>query len=315
MAVNNKLCVGIDVSKDTLDIYLKGKSFKIKNQTKPIIAFIKAKIIDEMQTILCIFEATGGYERSLRHALQDANIPYHMAHPTKVHAFAKACGHFAKTDKLDAILLHKYAEFISPNENGDTPLNPEHEEIIALRRLQRTIEANLHQAQCRIKQMPKSCTNHLNLQIKLFKKQILKIQNEINEKIEQDSVLKQKREILTTMVGVANKAASILLAEVPELGRVSRRQIASLMGVAPKTYQSGKKSAMGHISGGRFYARRALYMIALVRVRHEALAKERYNALLAKGKPKKVALVALMRDTAMSLNAMLKKAENYQSAA
>ena len=315
MAVNNKVCIGIDVSKDTLDIYLKGKSFKIVNDAKSIMTFIKGKIKDDPQAILCVFEATGGYERTLRHALQATGIPFHMAHPTKVHAFAKACNHFAKTDKLDAILLHKYAEFVAPREKGDAPLDPAHEEIVALRRLLRTIEASLHQAKCRIKQMPKYCKKYLNVEIKLFQKQILQIQSDINGKIEQHPTLKGKRDTLITMVGVADKTASILLAELPELGRTSRRQIASLVGVAPRTYQSGKKCSVGHISGGRFYARRALYMIALVRVRHEALAKERYNALLARGKPKKVALVAIMRDTAISLNSMIRKSENYQSAA
>lgn len=311
MNTNNKECIGIDVSKDTLDIHFKDKSFVIKNDLKSLTAFIKETIIVAQQTVFCVMESTGGYERLARTVFQSAGVVTHLAHPSKVHAFGKVIGHFTKTDKLDAILLCKYAEFIAPNHKGDDPIDPVHEEIIALRRLAKTLEESLHQAQCRIKQMPGVCTKYLKLQIKQYTKQILKIHAEIDYKIDNNSVLRKKKEIMLTMKGVGNKIASILICELPELGKASRRQIASLNGVVPKTYQSGKKRTSGHIVGGRFHARRALYMLALVASRHDPAAKSRYEALKARGKPKKVALVALMRHAVIALNAMIKNSESY----
>src|ERR1700729_1774366 len=98
---NEKTCIGIDVSKDTLDIYFAGKSYKIQNSIECICAFIKAQIHSNATNLLCVMESTGGYERNASKAFSSFNIPVHVAHPNKVHSFAKACGHFAKTDKLD----------------------------------------------------------------------------------------------------------------------------------------------------------------------------------------------------------------------
>jgi len=264
---------------------------------------------------LCVLESTGGYERVAVEILHKNKIPVHVAHPNRVHSFAKASGHFAKTDRLDAIILHKYAKFICEEQDGDIILEAQQQDIIALRRLSRSLEDSLHGAQCRIKQMPSLCSKYLETEIELYKKQIAQIQDEIDQKIDNHPDLKLKKDIMMSMKGVGKKTASILLAEVPELGTISRKAIASLVGVAPKTYQSGQKSAAGHIFGGRFYARKALYMVALVAMTHDQQARARYLALLSRGKAKKVALVALMRDAIVSLNAMVKKREKYQIAA
>ena len=116
---------------------------------------------------------------------------------------------------------------------------------------------------------------------------------------------------MMTMKGVGKKIATTLLAELPELGTLSNKQIASLAGVAPRTYESGKKSAPGHIFGGRFYARKALYMLALVAAFRDKVVKEKYQSMLTKGKAKKVALVAIMRDAIIILNSMLKNSKPY----
>ena len=105
----------------------------------------------------------------------------------------------------------------------------------------------------------------------------------------------------------------MILTEIPEIGTLSRQAVTSLVGLAPQTYQSGKRSAVGHITGGRFYARKALYMAALVASRYDFVAKTRYQGLLNKGKPKKVALVAIMRDIVVSLNAMVRKMQPYRA--
>jgi transposase len=313
MTHDNKI-LGIDVSKDTLDLYWKGKSFKIKNEQSSISAFIKAEI-KTREKPLCIMESTGGYEQNALDALSAAGKPVHVAHPSRVHAFAKASGHFAKTDKLDAILLHKYGHFIAHKEKGDTLLEPHYREIIALRRLSQSIEKELHAAQCRLKNSHASCHNRLAQMVAYFEKQIAEIGSEIAQKIRKDDQLKAKQDIMMTLPGVALVASSKLLTELPELGTLSGKQAAALVGVAPKTYQSGKKSIGGHISGGRFWARRTLYMVALVAARCNPKMKAKYERFVTKGKAKKCALVALMNDIIVILNAMVKKMKPYDLSA
>lgn len=310
---NKKICIGIDVSKATLDIYWQNKSYKITNDSESVSEFIKSEI-DVTQDLLCVMESTGGYERVAVNGFKKSAIAVHLAHPNKVHSFAKVTDHFTKTDKLDAKLLHRYAEFISSKEKGNTLVNEHQGELIALRRLARTLEQNLHAAQCRLKQMPKSCVRYLEEEIAMYKKQILDIQKDMDDKIDENDELKSKRLLILSMKGVGNKVASTLLAELPELGTLSRRKIARLVGLAPKTYQSGIKSAKGHISGGRFYARKAIYMSALVASRHDIKVRERYKLLQQRGKPKKVALVAIMRNMIVTLNAMLRDACSYSDA-
>ena len=308
---NEKTCIGIDVSKDTLDIYFSGKSYKIQNNIDCICAFIKAQIQSNDTNLLCVMESTGGYERNAAKAFTSFNIAVHVAHPNKAHSFAKACGHFAKTDRLDAILLYKYAKFIANEEEGDIIFDDVHHEIITLRRLSKSIETNLHAAQCRLKQMPSLCMKYLETEIALYKQQIMEIQKEIDDRISKHPDLKAKRDIMVTIKGVGAKVASILLAEVPELGNLSRRAVASLLGVAPRTFQSGKKEMAGHITGGRFYARKALYIAALVASKHDQTLKNKYQHLQERGKAKKVALVALMRSIIIAINSMLKKSKIF----
>ena len=309
---NKKLCIGIDVSKATLDIYWQNKSYKITNDSKSVAKFIKTEI-DSKEELLCVMEATGGYERVAVLGFRQAGIGVYLAHPNKVHSFAKATDHFTKTDKLDAKLLQHYAEFVSTREKGSIVINEQQDELVALRHLARSWETSLHAAQCRAKQMPKICVKYLEKEIAMHKKNLLAIQKDIDAKIEKDTSLKSKRDLMVSMKGMGKKSASILLAELPELGTISPKAITRLVGLAPKTYQSGTKSTKGHISGGRFYARKALYMSALVASRYDINIKKRYKELLERGKPKKVALVAIMRDMIVTFNAMIRDSCEYST--
>jgi transposase len=306
-----KMYIGVDVSKDTLDIYWKGKSFKIKNDEPFISAFIKAEITSRAKP-LCVLEKTGGYERVLIKALVDHKIPFHAAHPNKVKAFGNVCGHFAKTDKQDAILLFKYGVFISDEQKGDPILDDLSEEVTALRRLSRTIGKTLHGLKCRIKQMPSNCTRVLQKHIDFHEAELKALESLISEKIASHSELGEKQRLMMTMYGIGQKNSSTLLSEVPELGTLTKKQVAGLLGVAPRTHQSGKKSLGGHICGGRFYGRQALYQAALTAVRWGPKFKAKYERLKTKGKAKKVALVAIMRDMIIILNAMIKKGRTYE---
>jgi transposase len=307
---DNKIFIGIDVSKATLDISLSGKHYKINNTAKSILSFIKDSIVAK-KIVLCVLESTGGYERLAMQLLSKADVPVHRAHPNKVHAFAKACGHFAKTDKLDSILLERYAAFISDKNVVTEIVSDSILELQALRSVERNLEDNLHAYQCRREHLTGKALIHLNKQVAFIKKQLVEISKDIEELVKNDKDLSSKQHLLTSYKGVGKKTANSLMSELSELGKLNKREIASLVGVVPKTYESGQKIARGHIQGGRFYARKALYMSALVAMRYNERIKIFYERLRANGKSAKIALVAVMHKIIVHLNSMIKNNEIY----
>lgn len=313
MLAENNIFMGIDVSKATLDISISSKCFRIENTQKNFAAFLTKEIVaKKIDPILTCIESTGGYEKMALQYLQKSNIPVHRAHPNRVHAFAKAAGHFAKTDKLDAKLLEKYAHFVSNDENGDAALPDYHYDLQELRAIECDLADALHANQCRLQHGSGKAKKYLTKQILFIKKQLKAIQGDINQIIDSNDILKKKRLILTSFKGVAQQTSAALLADLPELGSLTRKEIASLVGVAPKTYESGTKKLAGHIFGGRFYVRKALYMAALVASRCNQRMKIFYERLVAAGKPKKVALVAVMRKIIVCLNSMIKNNSIYK---
>lgn len=209
-------------------------------------------------------------------------------------------------------MLRKYAQFIFHAGPGDQQVDPERQELKHLRQLLRSVEEQLHAAQCRIKQYPESCHVFLSEQISLYQAQINAILKQMEKIIDHDPGLKQQAELMQSVPGVGRKSAALLLAELPELGKMNKKQIAALLGLAPKTSQSGQKIHRSRIQGGRFYARKVMYMCALVASRHDPKMRELYKRLVALGKAKKVALVAIMRKMIVCLNAMLKNNTTFK---
>lgn len=312
MTVGSKIFMGIDVSKNTLDISVEGKHSKIANTKSAINNFIKTQLMDIMVE-LCVLESTGGYERIAIITLNEAGIKVCRAHPNKVHAFAKAAGYFAKTDRLDARLLEKYGEFINNGKSTCIVVNQELVTLQDLRSVERDLEELLHAAQCREKMFTGKAKTYTKKQIEFIKKQLVDIRKDIEEVISNDELMKQKQQILTSYKGVGKKIANSLIAELPELGKLNHKEIASLVGVAPRTNESGKKVGKGHIGGGRFYVRKVLYMAALVAAFSNENMKKKYRELLEKGKVAKVALTAIMRKIIVCLNAMVKNNKLYES--
>lgn len=309
--LNNKFFIGIDVSKETLDIFFSNRFYKINNTQEAISTFIKAEIAS-WQVSLCVLEPTGGYEKLVLDLLHKHNIPVHRAHPNRVHAFAAVCNHSAKTDKLDALLLSKYAEFVFHEEKGDAPTDPENEKIKELRRLISCIEDDIHAAKCRLKQFGKPCHKFLTQQIELLETQKKSIYEEIISIINACAELKDKFDRIQTIPGIGKKSAATILAEVPEIGTLTKREVASLLGVAPRTKQSGQRTMNAHIMGGRFIPRKALYMSALVASKHCKNLSVMYEQMISDGKQKKVALVALMRKIIIYANALIKNQTKYE---
>lgn len=307
MSTKDNIFIGIDVSKESLDIAINSKHFKIKNNSKEISKFIKLNILECRDKIkLCVLESTGGYEKLVMKLLQQIGIPVHRAHPNKVYAFAKVKGHFAKTDKLDSALLEQYAAFVACSEQGDVLLTDVQEELKSLKAIEVELQANIQANKNRLHHVEGKALSYLKRQINFCQKQLEQIRADIDSLIEQDDDLSKKQAIITSYKGVGKRTASVLLIQLPELGKLSNKEIASLVGLAPKTNESGKKVFKAHISGGRFVVRHALYMAALVAARYNQHIRVFYDRLLLAGKAPKVALVAVMRKIIICLNSMLK---------
>jgi transposase len=315
MVIKNKRFIGIDVSKTTLDISMEGKHFKIKNEEASIHFFIEKEIIlkENFPSLVCL-ESTGKLELLAMRCFAESKIPIHKAHPNRIHSFAKASGHFAKTDKLDAKLLEKYACFIFDKEKGDTAISQATLELQELRNVEKDLMAFLHATKCRIKRTFGSAKEHYELQVKFMNEQIKLIRKAIENVVKSDIDLKRKYDLLITYKGVAKQTSHALLAELPELGQLNKKEIASLVGVAPKLYESGIKKFKGHIFGGRFFIRKALYMAALVASQYNDTMKIFYDRLIVNGKAKMQALTAVMRKIIVCLNAMIKNNKKYKIA-
>ena len=220
--------------------------------------------------------------------------------------------HFAKTDKLDSKLLEKYAEFIKDKNVVCIELTKELIDLQGLRAVQKNLERELHANQCRAKLLSGKAVDYIKKQIEFNKKQLGSIEKDIEELISRNEELRKKQQTLISYKGIGKKIANSLIAELPELGSLSNKEVASLVGVAPKTNESGKKVWKGHISGGRFFVRKTLYMAALVAAFSNDKMKKKYKELIEKGKAAKVALTAIMRKIIVCLNAMIKNNKLYE---
>lgn len=306
----NGSIIGIDVSKNKLDVHIlpQKKALTLSNNTQEISAFIK-EIKQTYQTKIIVMESTGGYEKLPKKLFDKASLPVHVAHPMRVHYFAKQKGFFAKTDKIDALSIALYGlqENVLPTKESDNELlkylSSRHGQLID----QLTREKN------RLKDfLPNKIQKSIKRVIKSLEKELDVIEKAIAEEIEssQEMALKSKR--LQTFKGIGKRTAHVLIAELPELGCITRKEASCLCGLAPRNNDSGTKVGRRSISGGRFHVRKALYMASLSAIRHNPAMQEYYQTLKAKGKHSKVALVAVMRKMIIALNAMLRDQKDWQ---
>jgi transposase len=295
--------VGIDVSKEWLDICLEGKPYKIAQTDEEISKFISQNL-SKLKPVLCVMESTGGYEHKLAQHLVMAMIDVHIAHPNAVVSFAKAKGRLAKTDKIDAKILRDYGQFITV-EGIRKPLSVEQLKLKAISARLRQLKKIHHQETCRIREELDFLKPSIERVIQIVKEEIKVLQSMLIEIIQQSKSLKATYDLLKTMNGVGPVLACTLLTDLPELGNINKKKIAALVGVAPVTRESGKKVGKAAIKYGRSHVRNALYMAALVASRHNPLMKLFYERLCNAGKPKKVALIAVMRKMLVTLNAMI----------
>jgi transposase len=304
---NNKInCfVGIDVSKDKLDIYLYPQNLfdQIANTPKAINQLLK-KLVRQYQTIRVCCEATGSYEQHLAKAAAAEKIELSIANPRQVRDFAKALGILAKTDRVDAKAIALFNEKLMPRLH--IVQNAEQEELSAYRKRREQLVDMITMEKNRLSQANSKVIKSIKKLIKMLEKELVEIEKAIEEMVAANPDIQEKMTLLKSFKGIGKVAALTLLTHLPELGQLNRGAISKLVGVAPLNQDSGKKSGKRRTWGGRGIVRKVLYMAALVASKHNSQIKALYVRLLEAGKAKKVALVACMRKILLILNNMCK---------
>jgi transposase len=282
------------VAKSHLDIALVEERWQVANTQAGIVGLVERLKTVAPQKLQVICEASGGYEQALLGALQGRAVAVTLVQANRVRQFARACGILAKTDRIDAVVLASFGHALKPLPS---PAPARH--LLRLRELDRQrrhLSRLLVAEQNRLAQL--SCAELRRLARRLIgqiQKQIAWIDERIARLIEQDQTLNAKAKKLTSFTGVGARTAALLLAQMPELGRLNRRQVAALAGVAPYNRDSGSMRGKRCIFGGRCALRSGLYMAALTAARRNHILAPFYQRLLAAGKPPKLALTAVMR--------------------
>jgi transposase len=295
---------GIDVSKGWLDIAIDKVVTRIEQTEEAINGFINQQKAFTSKALVTL-ESTGGYEKLVADCLSLAGLTVHIAHPNKVKSFAKAKGRLAKTDKIDAKLLCDYGRFIDADEIRGLR-SKEQEELRELGARLAQLKDLHHQETCRlgIASNKNIARSHGSI-LKTIKAEIAVIVKQIMQLINENSGLKEKHSLLCSMKGVGPVLSMVLLTDLPELGQINKKEVAALVGVAPLTNQSGQKTGKAMTKYGRAGIRKILYMAALTASRHNPKLKVFYERLVSAGKPRKVAIVAVMRKMLVILNAMI----------
>ena len=296
--------VGIDVSKAQLDVAVRptGKRWTLPyDQTG--IEGLTPQIVD-LEPALVLLEATGGLELPLVAALAAAALPVVVVNPRQVRDFAKATGTLAKTDTLDAGVLAHFADAVRPEVR---PLKDAETQVLnSLTARRRQVMTMLVSEKNRLGSAIGAVSPRIEAHIAWLEQELSDLDKGLRQTLRRSPVWREKDDLLRTVPGVGEQLSLTLLAHLPELGTLNRRQIAALVGVAPYNRDSGTLRGKRAVWGGRSRVRAVLYMGALVASRHNPAIRDFYQRLLAAGKPKKVALVASMRKLLVILNGMLK---------
>ena len=296
--------IGIDVSKARLDVAMRPSAEKlsVSNDEAGIEALVKR--LSELKPALIVLEATGGLERSVSGTLGSAQLPVVVVNPRQVRDFAKAIGQLAKTDRIDAEVLARFAEVIRP------PLRPLPDKVsLELRALiarRRQLIEMMVAEKNRLSAASKAVRKRIEAHIRWLETELDRADKDLDQSIRQSPIWQEHQDLLRSVPGIGPVVSRTLLAELPELGRLNRKQIAALVGIAPLNCDSGTFRGRRGIWGGRATVRAVLYMAALVASRRNSVIRNFYKRLRDKGKAPKVALVACMHKLLTILNAMIK---------
>jgi transposase len=296
--------VGIDVSKARLDVAMRPSDEieSVSNDGAGIDSLVKR--LKEIGPALIVLEATGGFERQVLRAVASAELPVVAINPRQVRDFAKATGQLAKTDRIDAMILAHFAQAVRPDVR---PLPDQVTlELRALVARRRQITEMIVAENNRLSSASKTLRKRIEAHIGWLQRELERADHDLDQAIRQSPIWQENQDLLKSVPGIGPIVSRTLLAELPELGELNRREIAALVGVAPFNRDSGHWKGRRAIWGGRASVRAALYMAALVASRRNAVIRVLYQRLLKAGKARKVALVACMRKLLTILNAMIK---------
>lgn len=310
-----KVAVGIDVSKDTLDLDSLPHSARrqFSNDQKGIaqlLAYLAERGSDGAIDRV-VLEATGGYETAVSVALAGAGLPVVVVNPKQVRDFARACGVLAKTDRLDAHVLARFAQQIRPPVRP-LPDQAQREFADLLDRRSQLVVMRA-QEKARVATAPVVALKSLKEHIAWLDARIKSLDVDMTHALRTSDVWKNKVELLDSTPGIGKVSVFTLLGRLPELGQLNRQQIAALVGVAPFNDDSGKRRGQRYIRGGRAEVRNVLYMATVTAIRHNAAIRSFYERLSSAGKPFKVAITACMRKLLTVLNAMVKTGQPWQN--
>lgn len=307
------IIAGIDVSKDCLDVAVRpgGEAFVVERNAAGLDVLIAR--LRELSPYLVALEATGGFETIVAAALAGAGLPLVVVNPAQVRAFAKALGQRAKTDPIDAAVIAHFAEATKPELR---PLPDEATRLLAdlVARRRQIVEMLAAERQREKRVTVAHLRKSIARLIKVLEKELAGLDADIDDAVRGSPAWRDKEDLLVSVPGIGPTIARTLIAELPELGQLSRKQIAALAGLAPFTRQSGQWRGRSFIAGGRTAVRTALFMGAMVAKQHNPVLKAFFDRLVRAGKPKMAALIAVARKLLTILNAILRDHRPWQIA-
>lgn len=309
--MDQNITVGVDTGKFQLDIYLRPLSiyFTVSNCDKGIKeAISKLKRYNPSRIVI---EATGRLEMDFVMACSQAGLPFVIANPIHIKRFAGAIGQRAKTDKLDAQLIAHYGDVIQPKLSQLKPETMQAMSDLVARRNQLLVMQTMEKNRLQI--LPKNLAMTIKPILTAFKHQIAKIEAKIIQLIDSCPDYQAKDTILQSMKGIGKIASASIISNLPELGYMTNKQAAALVGVAPMNRESGRYKGLRKIQGGRHQVRTVLYMAMMSAIQSNPIFKEIYQRLLAAGKPKKVAIIACVRKMIVILNSMLRDGTMWEA--
>jgi transposase len=303
--------VGIDVSGDFLDvaIHQSSETWRVPNEAASIDALVQQ--LAAMNPALIVMEATGKLELAVLKALCQAHLPAVAVNPRQVRDFARATGRRAKTDRIDALAIAHFAAVIQPVVRPLDDEQTEQLQALLLRRIQ--LVDILVAEKNRLERAHQAARESLRDHIKWLNQQIDVADHDIDSFLRASPAWRQKEDLLRSVPGIGPGAAATLIAFMPELGSLSRRQIASLAGVAPFNVDSGNHTGKRRVQGGRAIVRRSLYMACVPALRFNPAIRAFYDRLRQAGKPFKVAITACMRKMLTTLNAMIRNSTPWNT--
>lgn len=305
--------VGIDVAKDRLDVHVlpSGEALAFPNDDAGVSRI--TALLAGLPAALVVLEATGGYEARLAADLAAADLPIAIVNPRQVRDFARATGRLAKTDRIDAALLALFAERIRPEPRPMPDAQAQAlAELVARRR--QVVEMIVMEGNRRRGARNPKVRAAIDATLAVLRAQLAGLDGDIEGAVRASPLWRATEDLLRSVPGIGGVTARTLIAELPELGRLDRRRLAALVGVAPVNRDSGQQRGYRAIAGGRASLRNALFMATLVAVRRNTVLKAHYHALVTRGRPKKVALIACIRRLLGILNAIVRTKTPWQPA-